>query len=457
MKSQALYPYQERVDAFTKDRPRVGMFVFYGGGKTYMSLKWVEQLHLAHKQVLPILVLTMKSLVTQWGAEIKKHCSLPYTLVEGNIKKRVESLRYSQNICVLNYDAVRSPTLLKLLKKIHFRTVIADESTMLKESRTFRFKTWRKLLKDVPFRALLTGKPILERPEDIWSQALFLDEGQMLGTSFWKFRYTYFAPGPPWRPYEWALKEGAGAAIAALLNQKCIQIEKKEVAQQLPPKVYNTVHLKMPEATRKLYLKLKKDFEVELPSGEVFDTMWAMVKASKMHQLCQGFMYTEDGKWEDIDDTKLTWLRENLPLMLENGPILLWVCFKAMQYRVAKLLGGMGLRFGCFRSKHTQLERAQTIRAFNAGLFDILLLSQQTGAFGLNLQRANQAIFVCTDYKAALRENAEDRCHRIGSEIHKSVTYYDLVQEKSLDEVVLKAIKRKLNIAEEILRHIREE
>ncbi len=499
MKSLPLYPYMERVDKFTKDKPQIGMFVFYGGGKTYMSLKWLERLYLAHKPIFPVLVLTMGTLVSQWGDEIEKHCSRKYILIEGNTKKRIKASQMHAEIYVVNYDAVRSPTLLQVLRRMHFKTVIADESVMLKEARTARFKTWRKLLKDTPFRALLTAKPILERPEDVWAQMLFLDEGQTLGTSFWKFRDTYFHPGPPWDPYKWELKEDAGKEIAQLMNRKCIQIKKEEIADQLPPKIYNTVEFNMPKETRKLYVQLKEEFAVTYPSGERYETQWAMAKASKLHQLSQGFIYlptweekhdyhvnehalyggscyvcilnhrsilestpSKDtlcwekvlANWEDIDQTKLNWLEENLPLILSDGPVLIWSCFRAMQYRIAKLLGKMKIPFGCLRSKLTQHERALTTNGFSTGKYNVLLLSQQTAALGLNLQRANNAIFTCSDFKAALRENAEGRCHRLGSEIHEQITYWDLITKNSIDVVVRRAHKDKLNVAEAILAYM---
>ena len=498
MKSSSLYPYMDRVDNFTKDKPQIGMFVFYGGGKTYMSLKWLERLYLARKQIFPVLVLTMGTLIEQWGEEIKKHCARKFSLVQGNINNRLKALESYAEIYVLNYDIIRSPKVHHVLEHLHFRTVIADESVMLKEARTKRFKTWKKLLKDTPFRALLTAKPIQEYTTDIWAQLLFLDKGQTLGTSFWAFRYKYFDPGPPWDPYKWVLKNGAGDAIAKLLNHKCIQIKQEEIADQLPPKIFNPVYFKMPEITRALYKELNEEFAVTLPSGHKYETKWAMGKAAKMHQLCQGFMYytawrekwyyevdvkakyndkcyislqvhksTLDNKppnaeywqecganWEDIDHVKLDWIEENLPLIIGEGPVLIWSCFKAMQYRIAKLLGKMKLPFGCIRSKLTQQERVLAVTDFNNGRYDILLLAQQTAAPGLNLQRANHAIFTCTDFKAALRENAEMRCFRLGSEIHEHITYTDLIIKNSVDEVVLNAISNKLDIAEQVLIHM---
>jgi hypothetical protein len=53
--------------------------------------------------------------------------------------------------------------------------------------------------------------------------------------------------------------------------------------------------------------------------------------------------------------------------------------------------------------------------------------------------------------------NAERRCLRIGSEIHSKITYYDLIMEDSLDDVVLEALKQKANISKAIMKHVRRE
>lgn len=458
MKTTPLYPYQERVNTFTEGKPRVGIFSYYGSGKTYLSLHWLESLHLLGKQPLPCLVLTMKTPVYQWGPEIAKHTSnLDWSVVVGDAEKRVATIQRDAKMCIVNYDAIRSVPVFKALTAKGFRSVIADESTRLKNARTLRFKTLRKFVKKIPFRAILTGKPIQERPEDIWAQALFLDDGQTLGTSFWKFRHTYFAPGPPWDPYVWYLKEGAGEAIAALLNKSCIQITKEEVGAELPPQRYVPVVLEMPEKLRKLYRELKKEFAVELPSGEFFTTKWAMVKSAKLHQLCQGFMYTSNGESEEVDDTKMCWLEENLPLMLEDGPILLWTSFKALLQRTSRRLAAAGIQHEVLTGEMNEAQRDAAKNSFQRGDTDVLLLSQQVGHAALNLQRAGQSMFISSGFEAEMRENAEQRCQRIGSEGHEHITYYDLIMKGSVDEVVRRAHKHKLDVAEELLKHIRSE
>ena len=481
MKSTALYPYHIRVSEFTKGKPKVGIFVAFGGGKTYLSLQWLDDLCQLHKSPLtsplPALVLTLNSVITQWGDQIKLHSDFTYALVRGTTAHRIAMFKLKADIYIAGYDLLRSPKMLKAFGMTHrtetthdgkikhyfkgtektgFRTVIIDESTVLKEARTQRFKSLRVPCVQMSYRAILTGKPILEKPEEIWGQMLFLDDGETFGASFWKFRNTYFSPGPPWDPYAWELKPGAEQRIAQKLNRLCIRIPEEEVAAELPPKRYIKVPFKMTKSIRKRYEQLRKEFYMETLEGKDYYTNWAVGRSQKMHQLCQGIFYKDDGGYELIHTMKLDWLRENIPLMLREGPVLIWTHMVRFIPLIAATLKSIPLCMYVGEGM-TNDQREEAKLDFQRGKVDLLILSERMGYAGLNLQRANQAVFVSTDHPAGMRENAEKRCHRIGSEKHESVTYYDLIFENSMDEVILRVIKERLDMAEEILKHIRKE
>ncbi len=484
MKSSALYPFHTRVSEFAADKPKVGIFVGYGGGKTYLSLKWLEdiykwrcQYHPSWPSPFPVLVLTLKTGIHHWGQQIEEHSSFTYVMVRGSAAHRVDMFKIKADIYIASYDLFRSPAMLEAFKMIHsletthngkvkhyfkstaktgIHTVIVDESTTLKNARNQRFKALRVPCKQMSYRALLTGKPILEKAEEIWGQMLFLDDGATFGSSFWKFRNTYFSEGPPWDPYTWTLKPGAEQKIAAKLNRSCIRVSKAEVSEQLPPKRYIKVPFEMPKSVRTRYDQLRDEFYMETLDGDTFETKWAPARSQKMHQLCQGIFYKGEDEYELIHTLKLDWLYENIPLMLKEGPVLIWTHLVRLIPLIAKVLSPIPLRiYKGFGMDDDQRDEAET--AFKSGKVDLLILSERMGYAVLDLWRANQAVFYSTDYPAGFRDNAEDRCHRIGSEIHNAVTYYDLLFKDSMDEVVLDTIKQKLNMSEEILKHIRRE
>lgn len=477
MKSSPLYPFQTRARNFVKDKLQTGIFIGYGGGKTYLSLQWLEDLQTAGHDVFPAMVLVLKTLIDQWGEQIEEHSNFTYVLAKGTAAKRIKSLKLNANISVVNYDIFRSPSMLeafgiqhrswetetgkvrhafKATRQSKFKSVIVDESTSLKEKRTQRFGSLYALCQTFPHRALLAGKPILERPEELFAQMYFLDDGKTFGKSFWKFRHTYFAPGPPWAPYAWILKPFAEQQIAAKLSRSCISIPEEEVTKELPPKRYIRIPFKMDLRTRTRYNQLRNDFDMEMPDGTTYETIWAVSRSQKMHQLCQGILYKGDAGYTLLHTMKLDWLKENIPLMLRDGPVLIWTHLVRLIPLIAAVLKPLPLR--CYKGEGmNDAQRAEAKESFKCGKVDVLILSEKAAYAGHDLWRANKAVFVSTDHPAGMRENAEKRCHRIGSEIHDHVTYYDLVVEDSLDEVVLKTIEEKLDIAQEILKHVRRE
>ena len=58
-------------------------------------------------------------------------------------------------------------------------------------------------------------------------------------------------------------------------------------------------------------------------------------------------------------------------------------------------------------------------------------------------------VYYSNGYDLEKRLQSEDRAHRIGQK--KSVTYVDLMTEKTVDEKIVKALRKKIDIASEIL------
>lgn len=448
MKVSSLYPYQDRVSRFAHGKTRVGLLVFYGGGKTYLALKWLETL----TSPFPCLILCPTSVIEQWGSEIEKFTDYSYSLVVGTKRQREKALEKDVQLYVINYDALRSNLIYSILRLKGLRTVIADESTMLKEARTQRFKNLYAICRFIPYRTILTGSIITERPEDLFSQMLFLDDGVAFGKSYWRFRGTYFNPPPAWKPYTWGLKEDANAAMACRLASSCILIPKETVLAELPPKRYTKIHFSLNSTIQPMYRSMKKEFAMQLPDGREFATQWVLVKTTKLHQLCNGFLYEKDRETQWFSEDKIQWITDNVPLMLKQGPVIIWTHYHAVLERLQQLLP-CAVYHGLMQNK----ERTVSVQAFMSGKTDILILSEAAGHRGLNLQRANQVIFHDCSYSAAQRLNAEDRTHRIGSEIHEHITYYDLVTVKTIDEVVLNAIRGKISVAKALFAHLQDE
>ncbi len=443
MRLGPLYDYQAKVDAFAAGRSRVGLFVPYGGGKTYNAFQWLHTLD----KPFPCLILCQKSAREQLGTELEKFTDLSYRVVMGTKEQRAEALAPGADVYILNYDAWRSKYVYPVMLKGEWRTLIADESTMLKEQRTQRFAALHKLAKATLQRALLSGRPTTEAPEELYSQMLFLNDGETFGRSFWRYRYTYFKEPPPWAPYKWKLKIGAARQIANRMNKYCIRIPEEVVEAELPPKHFIPVHFKMEPRTQRIYSEFKEEFRVELPSGRMLDTKWALEKETKLHEICNGFTYPN----EILEVQKIEWIGENVPLMLSRGPIIIWSHWRIVLKIISERLAG--IPHAVFHGETPN--QGEILKRFNAGEIDVLIVSIAAGYSSLNLQRANNVIIHDNSRSAEQRHNMIKRTHRTGTK--NQVNYYDLIMKASIDTAIVRAFKDKTSVGDSIMKHIREE
>ena len=73
----------------------------------------------------------------------------------------------------------------------------------------------------------------------------------------------------------------------------------------------------------------------------------------------------------------------------------------------------------------------------------------KTGGYGITLTAANTVIYYSNSYDLEIRLQSEDRAHRIGQT--NKVTYVDIISPDTVDEKILKALKEKINLAQQVL------
>jgi SNF2 family DNA or RNA helicase len=73
----------------------------------------------------------------------------------------------------------------------------------------------------------------------------------------------------------------------------------------------------------------------------------------------------------------------------------------------------------------------------------------RTGGYGLTLTAANLVVYYSNSFDLEVRLQSEDRAHRIGQT--QKVTYVDLIAKDTMDEYIVNALRKKINIAGEVL------
>lgn len=82
----------------------------------------------------------------------------------------------------------------------------------------------------------------------------------------------------------------------------------------------------------------------------------------------------------------------------------------------------------------------------------VMIANPAAGGTGVTLTAASVAVYYNRSFNLEHHLQSQARNHRGGSDIHEKITYYDLVSAGTIDEVILEALERKENLAENILR-----
>lgn len=415
-------------------------------------------------QIERVLVLCPNSVLGQWIEEIRKHGHDDFRkslLLLGSTTQRVkllETMSPDVRWILLNYDGLKG--LQEYLNKRQakkpqlFGMMMLDESSKIKHAQTQRSKIAWKMGQTVKYRNILSGTPITQSAEDVFSQYRFL-KPTVFGPYATAFRAQYLVMGGfenrqimGYRNMEDFLAKVYGVAIR-FTKDKCLD---------LPPKVYEVRTVRLDDDASKQYRQLEKDCILEI-KGQIMVTPLLLTKIMKLSQLTGGFIYNTDDegkktethmlaknpKLEAVDDI----LDEVLP-----AKVIIWTRFMQEIICVESLLKKRKLNYRIIQGSVSAEDRAKAVKDFQEDPTVSVFIGQvSTAGFGITLTAASVVIYYANTYALEDRLQSEDRCHRIGQT--KSVTYIDLLAEtskggKTVDHDVLKIIKGKAAFATEI-------
>lgn len=409
-----LHDYQKKAVEFIRKTGKVALFLNTGLGKTLIAL------HARHGKTLVIAPARVAEYV--WSKEIDKWgLPLIYSIIKGNKVQRLKALEKFADIYIISRDNV---VWLFESKHLKWETIIIDELSSFKDSKTKRFKALRK------FKAKnvigLTATPTSNKLIDIWAQMHLINK-DLLGYKK-DFLAAYFTPILMNGYVDHIPKTHAKIGIYEQIKPNVMKMTKKE---GLPEITYNNEPIFLAKSERAYYEALKRDFIIEF-KDQVVTAANSATLMNKLLQLTSGEVYAEDKQLVKVHNQKIEALT-NLIEAQNGNPLVVFYAYKHEKRRIIELA--------------TKLKLELTERDFdgwNDKKYDILLVHPASCAYGLNLQKGGSTIVWFTlTWSLELHEQANARLHRQG-QTEPVVVKYMLV-ENSVDEYVLQCIKRKDN------------
>jgi len=416
-----------------------------GTGKTLVAIR---------AAIGPILVICRRDDFLTWNTELKlegvERHQMEFIQSGAHRLNQINAMSdFGVKWFFVTYDLVKNSVIYEWIKHSPFNTVIADESHMIKRWESKRTKAVIRATRHIKRRLALTGSPITNEVMDVFSQALFIDNGQTFGNSQWYFKQRYYLQsGPGWYPRKKAKDE-----IASKLPAISFHVHEDDVLT-LPPIRRYRKSAPMHRTQRIHYEEILTEFETVLNGGSIIEVDYIVTQVAKLRQVASGFLYDENHDTHEFPCPKLDVLFDLLenPYYLGIKPkIVIWCSFTAEIVRIARIAQNRGISTVQFMgSKRREKENAR-IR-FRDDPTVRLFIGQVDSGVGMNeLVVADSAVYYSNSHKVVSRQQSMRRTRRIGSERHKAITYVDLITEGSVDEKVLECIGNKMSIATFIL------
>ena len=460
-------PYGHQLTALEKssDKKVYALFMEMGTGKTKVAIDNLAMLYDKGK-INGVLIIAPKGVYKTWYSQefpihMPTHVHYKMVLWQAIInqkqKKRLDILfktGVELHVLIMNVEAFSTTKGVEFARKFlscHETFMVVDESTTIKNPEAKRTKNIINLAIHAKYRRILTGSPVTKSPLDLYKQCEFLDPDLLNHSSYYTFRSRY------------ATMRSAnfnGRSVQLVVGYKNLEelSEKlkpfsyrvlKDDCLDLPPKTYMKRIITLTPEQQKVYRQMKQMALAEM-NGKVITTMNALTQLMRLHQITCGHFKADDDSIQTIKNNRLSELLEVLEEL--EGKAVIWAHY---QFDVQTIVKAIEEKYGeksvvtyygltPNEIRQTNLERFQTKDETR-----FLVGTPQTGGFGITLTAASTMIYYSNGYDLEKRTQSEARIDRIGQKF--PMTYIDILAEDTVDERIVKALRKKINIATQVM------
>ena len=462
-------PYKHQLDALERswDKEYFAYFMEMGTGKSKVLIDNAAMLYNQGK-INGLLLIAPKGVYKNWYEDQipthlpdyinKKVVLWKSSDKSGEQTKKLNTLFQTGtdfHILIMNVEAFSYDFGKEFARRFldsHNAMMAVDESTTIKTPTSNRTKNILKLRTLAKYRRILTGSPVTNSPLDLFSQCQFLGSWLLKTDSYYDFRSRYAEMR--------TINLGSHSTNIVVGYRNLGELSKliepfsmrvlKDDCLDLPPKTFMKRQITMTPQQEKIYKAMKKYAMAQL-EGKALTTNNVMVQLMRLHQILCGHFTADDGTIQDIPNHRITELMEILSEV--EGKVVIWSHYQRDIETILKAIKKKYDRDDIvvdYYGKTSMEDRQNNIKKFqeddNCRFF---VGTTQTGGYGITLTAASTMVYYSNGYDLEKRLQSEARIDRIGQEY--PMTYIDIVTEDTIDIKVVKALRKKLNIASDIM------
>lgn len=464
-----LYPYQ-RVDVqFMSINGRALLAQPPGLGKSAVTIRTLQTMDFTDNNVFPALVVCPNSLkYTTWAKEFSRWApELKVTVVDGSATKRRKQLAEDSSVFILNWEALKLHSKLsqygtisltdkekepKELNEMNLFTVVFDEVHRMRDPRSQQTRAAWALAHNAWHVFGLTGTPIGQNIGDLWSIMHAIEPD-------WFPRRTKFLD----RYAQTQLNFFGGHEILGIKpeNRKELfqitdplmrRVPKSAALPQLPPKLpvqYRQTPMTVKQA--KAYKEMESTMVAHLNEILVAPSPLSALTRLLQFASASAEIDAKDRVRLSVPSPKIDDMVELLEEMGEE-PLVVAAVSRQLIELAAERLTKLKISHGLITGAQGSALRAQAVDDFQDGKTRVMLMTIGAGAEGITLTRADTMLFMQRSWSEIQNQQAEDRIHRIGSEIHSCVRIIDQITPETVESRKLDVLRVKQGRMEELVR-----
>ncbi len=431
-----LLPYQLDGIAFAAGAGRSVLADDMGLGKTIQGIGLALFLQ-QECDIEKVLIVCPASLKAQWRNEIIRFSGRDCTLVAGSTRDRVGQYRDSALFTICNYEQVLKDIL--TIEQTRWDLIILDEGQRIKN---WEAKTTRVIKRlHSRFALVLTGTPLENRLDDLFSIVEFIDDNR-LGPAFRFFnRHRMVNEKGKVIGYE-GLDE-----LRERLKPILLRRTRDLVMKQLPPRTTEIIRVEPTQEQIELHAAhmrtvnaiIRKKYLTEMDILRLQKALLMCRMAADSTLLVDGEEPGASSKLQQLEDLLRALSRE------EHRKIVLFSEWTTMLDLIEPVLHRNGLRFVRLDGSVPQKKRQGLVNEFQGDPDCRVFITTNAGSTGLNLQAANTVINVDLPWNPAVLEQRISRAHRMGQT--SPVMIFILITEGTLEENLLTTLSAKHQLA----------
>ena len=459
------YAHQLKALEMSWNKEVFAYFMEMGTGKSKVLIDNISMLYDKGK-IDGALIVAPKGVVKTWYEQeipihmvdhIEKISVLWQALINKTQQEKLNSLFKSEvklHILIMNVEAFSTKKGVEFAGRFlnsHNAMMAIDESTTIKNPSAKRTKSILSLANLAKYRRILTGSPVTKSPLDLYTQCQFLDSWLLGHSSWYTFRTRYAIMKNMYFNGK-TFQKVVGYKNLGELSEKLKPFSHrvlKDDCLDLPKKTFMKRIIQLSSDQLKVYAQMKQLALAEM-NGKMITTATALTQLMRLQQITCGHFKADDGTTQDIPNNRMG---ELIDVLYEiEGKVVIWAHWQRdVNVIIKEIVKEFGE--GCcvdYFGLTPQNKRQENIKKFqedeNVRFF---VGTPATGGYGITLTAASNMIYYSNGYDLEKRKQSEARIDRIGQT--KPMTYIDILAEKTVDERIVKALRKKINIAAEIM------